>query len=113
MKEIITKEMAIEMATEMIEEYLLASYGQRLVSDWENPFQPYIQEQNSWSQAGEVFSVACPGFGNLDISGFREGWDCDHLEDAEVIQLCCRDGDMSEYIEELADKIYESANEGE
>lgn len=108
--EIITREQAYEIAAEKICEFLTAEFGKRLVSDNENPLDAYIQDQNSWSQAGEVFSVTCPGIGNLDMSYFRNDWDCDHLSDAEVISECCENGDMSGDIENLAEKIYESAN---
>jgi hypothetical protein len=109
--ELITREVAGEMAEEMLYRYLTASYGQRLVSDHEKPLSPYIQEQNSYSMAGEVFSVPCPGIGNLDMTDLRAGWDCKHLSDKEVIATWCHEGDMSDSIKELAEAIYTSANE--
>lgn len=106
----ITREQAQEMAAENLAQYLMADYGQRLVSDREHPLRAYIQEQNSHSMAGEIFSVNCPGIGNLDMSYWRKGWDCDDLDDADVIQHCCEEGDVTAEIEELADAIHESAN---
>ena len=110
-KKLITIDIAYEIATEKMEEYLCATAGKRLVSDNEHPTEAYIQDMNSYSMAGEVFSVRCPGIGNLDMSFFREGWDCDDLSDEEVIHSCCEDGDMTVEINELADAIYESAND--
>lgn len=107
----ITSEIAHEMAAKMIGPYLTADFGQRLVSDYEDPLKPYLQEQNTKSMAGEVFSVKCPGIGNLDMSHYREGWDCDHLNDAEVIVDCVENGDMIDEIDDLAGKIYTSAND--
>jgi hypothetical protein len=110
-KEIITMEAAIEMAASMLYEYLTARHGQRLVADWEDPTAPYIQEQNSWSMAGEVFSVPCPGLGPLDMTDYREGWDCEHLNDDEVLRVYVDEGDTYLEIEQLAEQIYASANE--
>jgi hypothetical protein len=109
-EEVITWKMAWKMALEILEEYYLAPAGKRVVSDWDDPTQPYIQEQNSWSMSGEVFSVECPGLANLDLSRYREDWDCDHLSDEEVMIHCIREGDMVNEIEELAKEIYTSAN---
>ncbi len=109
-EEKITKEEAKEIAEKMLYEYLTADWGQRLVSDNEHPLKAYIQNQNSWSQSGEVFSVQCPGLDNLEMySRYRDGWECDHLSDEKVIADCCENGDMSSEIEELAEKIYESS----
>jgi len=109
-EEKITKEKAREIAGKMLYEYMTADWGKRLVSDNEHPLKAYIQDQNSWSQAGEVFSVQCPGLSNLEMySRYRDGWECDHLSDEEVIADCCENGDMSPEIEDLAEKIYESS----
>lgn len=109
-KEKITKQQAKEIAEKMLAEYLTADYGYRLVSDNEDPLKAYLQTYNSYSMAGEVFNVKCPGIGNLDMSIYREGWDCENLDDTEVIIDCCENGDMTEDIEELAQAIYNSAN---
>jgi len=110
MNEIITKEQAYEIAEQNIEKFLTAEWGKRLVSDLEAPFQAYLQEQNTSSMAGEVFSVKCPGVNNMDCSYYREGWDNEGLTDVECIIDCCQCGDMTNEIQELADKIYEDAN---
>jgi len=107
----ITKEKAREIAEKNLGEYMLGEWGQRLVSDWESPFEAYIQEQNSHSMAGEVFSVKCIGLGNMDLSFYRKGWKCDNLSDDEVILEWCKNGDMTDEIEALAEQIFTSANE--
>lgn len=104
----LNRRQAKEIAEKNIYMFLIADYGKRLVSDYEDPLDAYIQGQNSWSQAGEVFSVRCPGIGNLDMSYYREGWDNDYLSDEEVIWECCNDGDMTDEIDDLADSIYKS-----
>ncbi len=105
-----TKEQAYEIAADNIEKYLTAEYGKRLVSDNEDPLSAYIQDANSLSQAGEIFSVDCPGIGNLDMSYYRNGWDCKNLSDEEVIIECC-ESDMSDEIDDLTEKIFQSAND--
>ena len=106
----ITRDVAYEIANDHIGKYLTAKWGQRLVSDWNNPTQAYLQETNSWIQVGEVFSVACPGIGNIDMTRYRDGWENSHLTDAECILNCVENGDMSREIEQLAENIYDSAH---
>jgi len=113
MNEIITRKQAKKIAADNLYEYLTADYGKRLVSDEENPLEAYLQEQNTRSQAEEIFSVKCPGIGNLCMSYFREGWNCDDLSDEGVLAECCEVGDMILEINALADAIYASANEGD
>lgn len=107
----ITKEECQEIAEEKLCDYLTAKAGQRLVSDFEDPKKAYIQEQNTYSQAGEVFSMNCPGIGDGDWSYLREGWNCEHLSDEEVIEECCEKGDMSDDINILAENIWNSVKE--
>ena len=104
----ITYEKAREMASEMLYQYMIADFGKRLVSDREHPYKPYIQEQNSYSMAGECFSVRCIGLGNENMSYYREGWECENLTDEEVIADCIENGDMTSDIDALAEKIMES-----
>lgn len=52
--------------------------------------------------------VRCPGIGNADMTYWREGWDCDHLNDADVIRDCCENGDVSDEIENLVERLVRS-----
>jgi hypothetical protein len=130
-EKIITKDVAYEIATKMIGKYLTAPYGKKLVSDWEDPLDAYIQDVGSRSMAGEVFSVKCPGISNIDSTFFTEdfvAWDekhgayivdQEHMEDcgrivgdlSDVILECVEDGDVTDAIDALANDIYLSANE--
>ncbi len=107
-----TMELAEKIAREHITDYMTAQFGQRLVSDWEDPEQAYLQEQNTFSQAGEVFSVPCWGIGNIDDMDFyRRGWECSHLSDEEVILECCKEGDVDDDIQQLANDILSCAQQ--
>lgn len=110
--EIIDWETAEEMAKKMLWAWLTAEHGQRIVSDFEDPYRPYVQEQNSYSMAGECFSVKCIGIGNRNMTYYREGWDSDGLDDYEVIGECVENGDMTCEIDALTEAIMESWNEG-
>lgn len=50
-------------------------------------------------------TAKCPGIGNLDMSYYREGWDCADLCDEAVIMGCCEDGDMSEELGDLKKQL--------
>ncbi len=107
-----TMEIAEKIAEKNIADFLTAQFGQRLVSDWEDPEQAYLQEQNTFSQAGEVFSIPVWGIGNMDDMDFyRKGWECSQLTDEEVLRECCKEGDVSSDIQQLAEDIYTCAQQ--
>lgn len=51
----------------------------------------------------------CPGIDNIDMTWWREGWECDHLSDAAVIHDCCENGDVSDELDTLIEKLVEDA----
>jgi hypothetical protein len=58
-----------------------------------------------------VVTVKCPGIGNIDMTWWRSGWDCDHLTDEEVVRDCCENGDVEEERQELIRCIQEAAKD--
>ncbi len=107
-----TMEIAEKMAKENIAGFLTAEFGMRLVADWEDPEQAYLQEQNTFSQAGEVFSVPVWGIGNMDdMDYYRKDWDCSKLTDEEVLLECCKNGDVDDEIRQLAEDIFTCARQ--
>lgn len=52
--------------------------------------------------------VKCPGIGNIDMTFWRDGWDCDHLSDVEVIRDSCENGDVEDERQELILRIREA-----
>ena len=79
---------------------------------WEDPEQAYFQQTNTTSQAGEVFSVPVWGIGNIDDMDFyRSGWDCSNLTDEEVLRECCKNGDVDDDIQQLANDILSCAQQ--
>lgn len=53
----------------------------------------------------------CPGLSNIDMTWWREGWECDHLSDAEVIHDCCTNGYVDDELNTLVEKLVEDASE--
>lgn len=51
--------------------------------------------------------VKCKGIGNLDMTWWREDWECDDLDDTEVIWDCCENGDVSDELDDLIGKLVE------
>jgi hypothetical protein len=63
-------------------------------------------------QAGRILGmVRCPGLGNADMTYWRDGWDCGHLSDEEVIRDCCENEDVIGEAEDLVRKLFESATD--
>jgi hypothetical protein len=48
-----------------------------------------------------IVTARCPGIGNIDTTWCRTGWDCEDLDDAEVIIDCCENGDVEDELKEL------------
>lgn len=51
--------------------------------------------------------VKSPGIENLDMTWWREGWECGHLSDEEVLRDCCKNGDIEGEYEDLIGKLVE------
>lgn len=61
-------------------------------------------------EEGPICSAACPGLGNADMTWWRNGWDCAGMTDSQVIEECCRDGDVSDELLALHRLLIEQTN---
>jgi hypothetical protein len=91
---------------EALRQYLTAAHGERIG----------IYVDGSFSVGRDVgreiepierpiFELKCSGINNLDMTWWREGWDCDHLTDEEVIAECCKNGDLIDEAKSLAKNL--------
>lgn len=55
-----------------------------------------------------ILTAKCRGMGNLDMTWFRSGSDDQGMPDKDCVRACCEDGDVSEYMEDLTQKLIES-----
>jgi hypothetical protein len=60
-----------------------------------------------------IATARCPGIGNADMTYFREGWDCDGMDDEEVIRDCCENGDVSGELEDLVARLIDDLADDE
>jgi hypothetical protein len=116
------------IASAAIADYLTADYGCWLAV-WDSGYWE-IRPAGETLPPACVAAVKCPGIGNLDSTVFSDGWvtrqddgsyivtgefhddqgrvipDLDHM-----IRECCRDGDVSDFVDQLAAALTESAAE--
>lgn len=55
-----------------------------------------------------IATAKCPGIGQLDMTYWRSGWDCDHLDAAEVVYDCCENGDVESELTDLVRDLIDS-----
>jgi hypothetical protein len=58
-----------------------------------------------------IATAKCPGLGNLDMAWWREGWDCEALDDDDVVRDCCENGDVSDELDGLIARLLEDVSE--
>ena len=108
-------------------DYLTAEYGNDLAVFADGSVE-IIESATVYKTGGPIARAKCPGIGNLDGLLFEEGfveWSDekgvfvvtdDHSDAgrvvgqfADVIRECCRDGDVTPYMEDLVEALEESA----
>ena len=108
-------------------DYLTAEYGHDLAV-FKDGSVKIIDSAAAYKTGGPIARAKCPGIGNLDGMMFEEGfveWDEeagvfvvteDHSDAgrvvgqfADVIRECCRNGDVTPYMEDLIEALEESA----
>ena len=116
---------------ENLADYLTADFGSDLVVWPDDSVNLTESSITRWAEVQPVARVRCPGIGNLDSSVFTDEfveWDeglgafvvtGEHRDDKgravggleDVIAECCRDGDVTEFMDDLISALERSASE--
>ena len=124
----IERDFLLEAVTyDHLADYLCAEYGHDLAI-WPDGFVTTVETSIGFHHDEQPLTrIPCPGIGNLDSAYFAQGFcddertdDGEYVENetgrvigslADVIRECCRDGDMTEYMDALVTALEQSATE--
>lgn len=109
------------ITSSVLADYLTAEFGHDLAV-WEDGITEIIESALYWKQCGPVARVKCPGIGNLDSTVFSDQYAMrtesgQYIEIetgrvigylADLIRETCQDGDVTEFMDELIEKLQES-----
>ena len=108
-------------------DYLTAEYGHDLAV-FDDGSVEIIESATVYKTGGPIARAKCPGIGNLDSSVFTDGfveWDDENGAYvvvsgprivggiADVIRECCRDGDVTDFYDDLVAALEGNARQGE
>lgn len=100
------------IGTDELYQYMTGRFGQSLAIYNDGV---YLVESNAVEIDPEeraIVEIRCPGTSNLDMTRYREDWDCDHLTDEEVLRECCDTGDMCDELDSLRWELAEALKHG-